>query len=297
MSERSILDGEMKAEIFSGIRASGSGNSVVPVQLKPEDSFCFSCHRGVSCWNRCCHGADITLTPYDILRLSRHFGIRPREALLAYTVPAMWDKAELPVAKLKMGGDDGKGPCAFMTEEGCSIYENRPATCRYYPLGLASMKMKGDDHIGDFYFLVKEPHCRGHDEKKDLTVSAFREEQGVTDHDRVNRGWIDILMKMSSWKVMGGPWGQEPSPQTKRMFFMVSTDVDALRDFVFKTKFLDSYEVAPEAVEQLKTDDEALLQLGFDWMKTVLFNEKTLMLKERVLRESIARAREEMGAS
>lgn len=297
MSKPSILDSEMKAEIFSGIRATGSDSPVVPVQLKPDDSFCFSCHPGVSCWNRCCHGADITLTPYDILRLSRHFGIRPREVLLTYTVPALWDKAELPVAKLKMGGEDGKGACAFMTEAGCSIYESRPATCRYYPLGLASMKMKGDTAVEDFYFLVKEPHCRGHDEKKELSVSAFREEQGATQQDIVNRGWIDILMKMASWKVMGGPWGQEPSPQTKKMFFMVSTDVDSLRDFVFKTKFLESYDIAPDAIEQIKTDDEALLLLGFDWMKTILFNEKTLLLKEQVLREAIAREREKMGAT
>lgn len=295
--ERPGLDKEIKAEIFSAVRSAAPANPVVPVQLRPEDTFHFSCHRGVSCWNKCCHGADITLTPSDILRLSRHLDLRPREFLAAHTLPAMWETADMPVAKLRMSGDDGKGACGFMTDEGCSVYDARPATCRYYPLGLASVKMKGAEEKEDFHFLVKEPHCTGHDSPKEQSVVQFRSEQGVDGHEDIDRGWIDILMKLVSWKGLGGPYGKEMAPATKKMFFMVSTDVDALRQFIFSTKFLESYEIDPEAIEPLKTDDEALLHLGFDWLKAVMFNEKTLLLKERVLRDSIARAREAMGAA
>ncbi|MBF0560955.1 MAG: YkgJ family cysteine cluster protein [Alphaproteobacteria bacterium] len=293
MTNRPILDKEIKADIFSGM----SGNPVVPVQLRPEDTFCFSCHKGVPCWNACCHGADITLTPLDILRLSEGFGIRPREFLAKYTVPAMWEAADLPVAKIKMGGDDGKGPCPFMTGDGCSVYAHRPATCRYYPLGLASVKMKGAETRDDFHFLVKETHCQGHASTKEMTVAEYCAEQGLTGHEAVDRGWIDIIMKMASWQGVGGPMGQGVTSQTKKMFFMVSTDVDGLRSFVFTTKFLETYDIAPEDIEALKTDDEGMLRLGLDWMKNVLFNEKTLAMKEAVLRASIAKIREETGAS
>jgi len=296
MMER--LDQNTKTEIFSGIRTEEAGSTpVVPVQHRPEDSFSFRCHRGVSCWNRCCHGADVTLTPQCILRLSHHLSIRPREFLAQYTVPALWERAELPVAKLKMGGEDGKGPCPFVTAEGCSVYENRPATCRYYPLGLATVKLKDAENKDDFYFLVREEHCQGHKEALTQTVATFRHEQGVESYDAVNRGWMDILMKAVSWKVLGGPYGKEMAPQTKKMFFMVSTDVDALRQFVFGTKFLGTYEVAPEALKVLETDDEALLQLGFDWMKNVLFNEKTIIMKQHILQAAVAKVREETGAS
>lgn len=270
---------------------------VQPVRLTPKDGFHFSCHAGLGCWNHCCHGADITLTPNCILRLSAHFAIRPAEFLTRHTVPAMWGKALLPVAKLKMGGDDGRGPCPFMRDEGCSVYADRPVTCRYYPLGLASMKMKDAPEVEDFNFLVKEPHCRGHDEAREQTVGQFRAEQGIEEYDIVNRGWMDILMKMASWASVGGPWGQKMTPQTQKMFFMVSTDVDAFRRFVFGTRFLETYDVAAEIQEAVRADDRAALGLGFDWMKNVLFNEPTITFKDRVLMDAIAKARTEMGAA
>jgi len=296
-ADRARIDKETEVELIRAVRSSDSDNPVMPVKLKPADMFCFSCHKGVSCWNECCHGADITLTPMDILGLSKRLALSPREFLTKYTVPDTWDRADLPVAKLKMTGEDGKGACHFMTDEGCSVYQDRPATCRYYPLGLASIKPKGSDIKEDFFFLVKEPHCKGHDEDNLQSVTAFRDEQGLVEYDNANRGWIDILMKMASWQSIGGPGGKELPTQTKQMFFLVSTDVDGLRQFILESKFLDTYDIDPEAIDIIKTDDIALLQLGFDWMKNVLFNEPTISLKESVMHGAIAKAREDMGAS
>lgn len=286
----SLDDRDMQVEMYAAF-------PVQPVRLTAADSFEFRCHKDVACWNRCCHGADITLTPNCILRLSRRLDLAPADFLLRYTVPAMHDKADMPIAKLRMGGDDGRGACPFNTPDGCSVYDDRPATCRYYPLGMVSVKMKDMEGKDDFFFLVKESHCQGHCEKKSQNVGEFCAEQGVDEYERVNRGWIDILMKMASWKVMGGPCGKAPTPQTKRMFFMSTTDVAAFRRFVFDSKFLQSYEVAPQAIELIRTDDQALLQLAYDWMKNLLFNEPTIALKEPVLQQAIARAREQMGAA
>lgn len=288
---------EIEVEIFESIRLEDD-NPVQPVRLKPTDSFRFACHKGVSCWNACCYGADVTLTPYDILRLSRHFNIRPREFVERYTVAAIWDKAGLPVPKLKMQGEDGKGPCVFLHQvDGCTVYPDRPATCRYYPLGLAAIKLKDAEDKAEFHFLVKESHCKGHDEDKVQTVEQFRREQGIEDYDRLNRGWIDILMKMVSWKTLGGPGGKDVTPQTQKMFYMVSTDVDAFRRFVFESRFLQIYLVDPNVIEDLKTNDEALLQLGFDWLKNVLFNEPTIVMREDILQRAIARSRTELGGA
>lgn len=295
-AQRHPHKGDLEMEVFDGVRGL-DGSPVTPTRLTATDSFNFRCHKGVSCWNRCCHGADITLTPLCVLRLSGHLKLRPAEFLLKHTVPAVWAKADLPVAKLKMGGADGRGACPFMTAEGCSVYAARPATCRYYPLGLVSIKHQDSDLKEDFHFLVKEAHCQGHAEAHSQTVGAYRDSQGVAEYDEVNRGWIDILMKMASWSPIGGPWGKEVDQAKKRMFFMVATDVDAFRRFVFETKFLATYEIAPEAVAALKTDDRILLRLGFDWLKTVFFNEPTLAMKEQVLQDAIAKSREEFGAA
>jgi len=288
---------DAEVQIFDGVRGQ-DGGPVLPVRLQMQDMFCFSCHKGVSCWNQCCYGTDVTLTPHCILRLSRRFDLRPAEFLERYTYPALWEKSNLPVAKLVMTGEDGKGPCTFLHEEdGCTVYEDRPATCRYYPLGLAAIKLKDSDEKAKFHFLVKEPHCKGHEEDKLQSVEQFRREQEVEAYDEVNQGWMEIHMKMASWITIGGPGGKDVSAQSKKMFYMVSTDVDAFRRFVFETKFLQVYEIDPEAFEVLKFDDIVLLKLGFDWLKNVLFNEPTVSLRESVLKEAIAATRAEMGAT
>ena len=295
-AQRPDRDADLSLRVFSGVRAQAEG-PVHPVQLKADDRFEFRCHPGIACWNACCHGADVTLTPYDILRLSRRLGLRPAEFLERHTVPALHDTTDMPVAKLKMAGEDGKGACAFMKPEGCSVYADRPITCRYYPLGLVSHKLKDAPKKEDFHFLVKEAHCRGHDETKSQTVDDFRTEQGVAPYEEVNRGWVNILMKLASWKSIGGPMGRAPSDQTRQMFFMVSTDVDRFRRFVLESKFLRTYDIPVAAVERIKVDDVTLLQLGFDWLKAIMFNEPTLTMRPEVLRAAIAKARAGTGAT
>lgn len=295
--KRRHAEADMEVQIVDAVRT-GAG-PVQTVRFTASDSFNFRCHSGVPCWNACCHNTDITLTPYDILRLARRFETRPSTVISTMTAPAEHEASGMPVLKLKMmETEDGKRPCVFLDEEkGCTVYADRPAACRYYPLGLASVKMKGHDAPEDFYFLVKEPHCKGHEEAREQTVAQFRREQGVEPYDEHNRGWIDILMKLASWKTVGGPMGKTPTTQTKQMFFMASSDVDRFRRFVFETRFLQVYEVSPEAIEAIKTDDEALLRLGFDWLKQVLFNEPTLALREEVLQGAIAKARANLGGT
>ncbi len=286
---------EIEVEIFDGIRTD-RGSPVVPVRLKAEDMFAFRCRKGIACWNKCCHDTDIALTPMDILRLSRRMNLRPRDFLSRYTLPAIHEQSNLPIAKLKMQGENNAGACVFMhTADGCTVYADRPASCRYYPLGFASVKLRDEEGKADFHFLVKESHCLGHEESNLQSVEAFRREQGVEIYDKVNRGWIDVLMKMVSWRTLGGPGGRDISRQSQKMFFMVSTDVEAFRDFVFKTRFLQTYRIDAEMIEKLRVEDELLLALGFDWMKNVFFNEPTIALREDVLRQAVARQREEVG--
>jgi len=296
--QRRAAESDMEVQIIDAVRAPGSG-PVQPVRLTAESSFCFSCHKGVSCWNECCHNTDITLTPFDILRLARHFETRPSTFVRMFTLPAIHEHSGMPVAKLRMlDNEGGRRPCVFLDEKaGCTVYKDRPASCRYYPLGLATVKMKGHEDPEDFYFLVKEPHCKGHEEKKEQSVAAFRAEQGVAEYDEKNRGWIHILMKLASWRQLGGPWGKEPDERTKKMFFMATTDIDTFRQFVFNSSFLDKYSIAPSMREELAMNYETLLTLAFDWLRNVLFNEPTISLRQDVLQQAIAKARGGTGAS
>lgn len=69
--------------------------------------------------------------------------------------------------------NDEEKTCPFLYEAGCSVYEDRPATCRYYPIRQASLKKLdlSDGITDEFYFFVKEPHCKGFEEDKEWTVA------------------------------------------------------------------------------------------------------------------------------
>ncbi len=134
-------------------------------------------------------------------------------------------------------------------------------------------------------------------DRADAMIGEFCDAQGVAPYRRLDAHWIAILMKMASWRSLGGPMGRDVSLQTKKMFYMVSTDVDAFRRFVFETKFLATYEIDADLVESLGADDVALLQLGFDWLQNVIFNEPTVAMREDVLQGAIGAAREELGGT
>ncbi len=96
---------------------------------------------------------------------------------------------------------------------------------------------------------------------------------------------------------MAAPYGKETDEPTKKMFFMATTDLDAFRRFIFGTSFLQRYAIDPEMHQKLQEDDETLLLLALDWLRTILFNEPTLPLREEVLQDSIAKARAGLGGT
>jgi hypothetical protein len=296
--ERRRARADIEVPIVAALRQ-GQRNPVEPTRYTGSDTLRFACHPGVSCWNQCCHDTQITLTPRDVARLGKRLGQRPGEFAAQYGRAVVHEPSDMPVLQLEMraAGAAAQRPCVFLDPvAGCTVYADRPDACRYYPLGLATVKMKGHDEPEDFYFLVREPHCRGHEEPREQTVDEFLAAQGI-DGDERNRGWTHILMKLASWKSVGGPGGKAPDERVRRMFLMVSTDPDAFRRFVLGSSFLDKYAVAPQVRAEVERDDELLTMLGFDWLRAVLFNEPTLHLREPVLQEAIARARRDTGAT
>ena len=112
---------------------------VEPVQLTQDSRFKFNCHKDISCFTKCCSNIDIMLTPYDILRLKNRMGISSGDFLINYTYIDIDEKTSHPFIFLKMK-EDAERKCPFVTEDGCSMYSDRPANCRYYPVGQASLK-------------------------------------------------------------------------------------------------------------------------------------------------------------
>jgi Fe-S-cluster containining protein len=139
--------------------------NVEPVRLGPESQFTFKCHPGIECFTQCCRDINIILTPYDIIGLKNKLNLSSEEFLAIYTEPQILEKTGLPVITLKFLDEERKDAagkaCPFIRENGCLVYDDRPTTCRYYPLGVASLSHKEDVDEEAFYFFVHEPHCLG----------------------------------------------------------------------------------------------------------------------------------------
>ena len=92
----------------------------VPTLLTEDSVIQFRCYKGISCFNACCRHADVTLAPYDVLRLQKRLGMSSEEFLKAHTVPFQLDADGVPGIKMRT---DDEGACLFLDgENGCGVY-------------------------------------------------------------------------------------------------------------------------------------------------------------------------------
>jgi len=241
---------------------------IVPERLNLTSTFKFQCHSKIKCFTKCCRGISITLTPYDIIRLKNSLQLTSHEFLALYTTPQILEKTDLPIVTLRAGDDEQKS-CPFVTDNGCIVYEDRPTTCRYYPLGVASLMYKEGAAEEGFYFFVNEPHCLGFEEAREWTVESWRKDQGVDIHDLLNAAWTDMIVYKRSF-----PPNIKFTDKTKQLFFMACYDIDKFREFVFESTFLDRYVIDSEIVDKIKNDEIALSEFGIKWLKSILYKSK-----------------------
>ncbi len=248
---------------------------IEPVRLEIDSKIKFNCYPGISCFNACCKQADITLAPYDIIRLKNRLGMTSTEFLKKHTVPFELDASGMPGVKMRTTDHDPV--CLFMDEEkGCTVYEDRPTACRYYPVALMSSRKSDEYHDVQHYALVQESHCMGHKEDRELTVAEYRKDQKVEEFDELNRDYYRIILKKKS----AGPAIGNPSPTSFQFFFLVSYDTDRFRQFLNSPNFLNVYDIPAEEFERIDTDDVERLKFGYRLLKQVLFGEQSIPLKE-----------------
>lgn len=242
----------------------------LPEMLTGKTRIKFKCYKGISCFNACCKMADVTLAPYDVLRLKKRFGISSQDFLKQYTVPFQMDQDGVP--GLKMRTDDN-GTCTMLDgENGCGVYEDRPTVCRYYPVALLNMRAKGSSQAEENYSLIREDHCKGHLEARELSIDDYRNEQGCKEHDGRNRDWYRLILKKKS----AGPGVGRPSEMSLQLFFMASYNLDMFRRFVLSDNFRKTYKLNDIFYEAIEQDDLILMDFGFQFMRQVLFGERMI---------------------
>ena len=259
---------------------------IVPVRLGLDDSIQFRCRKGIACFNKCCENIDIMLTPYDILQLKNRLNLSSAEFIAKHTRQFEMDAHGMPGLKMKTKEDSQA--CQFLTPEGCGVYEDRPAACRYYALGMTSMRAKDSPTDEDFYFVVKEQHCLGHFEPRTLSVREYRREQGIEEYDDHNREWRQVVLKKRS----SGPTVGRPSDKSMELFYLASYDLDNFRIFISSPFFHEVYDIPGDQFQRLVFDEVELLKFAARYLKQVLYGENTIPEKPDAVEKRTKRRQE-----
>ncbi|MBW2018683.1 MAG: YkgJ family cysteine cluster protein [Deltaproteobacteria bacterium] len=197
--------------------------------------------------------------------MKKRLGIRSDEFLDKYTFSAVRDNPFFPSVMLRMAEHPQK-PCPFLLPDGCSIYEDRPSSCRTYPLERAVARVPQQGRREDHYFLKHAPYCLGHQEEKEWTVEEWIANQEIKPYNEMNDLWVNIDTIFRT-----NPWGHgEAASKKLRMAFMACFNVDQFRRFVLKSSFRSRFDVSEERVEKMKMDDVEMMKFGFEWVEFFL---------------------------
>jgi len=242
--------------------------------LGPEDNFRFFCRPGIGCFTRCCRDITIFLTPYDVIRMKNALRMSSEDFLHDFTVTLIGDLG-LPVLVLKMRDDDEKN-CPFVTPEGCTIYKDRPWSCRIYPLQPESTKIT-EKAAREYYSVMDVPFCLGLNEDTVLTVEEWKDEQGVPIYKEME----SLFKKITTSEFLSDK--KITNKKIQEMYFMACYDLDRFRRFVFESKFLKTFDVEPEVIEKIKHDDVELFKFALRWLEYGLLGQHVLKVKPDVM--------------
>jgi len=233
-------------------------------KLALNDTFRFSCYPGIACFNRCCADLNQFLTPYDILRLKKRLKLSSGEFLKRYTTHHIGPASGLPVVTLKMLEHENLR-CPFVSKAGCTVYPDRPGSCRIYPLARIIQRKPNQRICEEYHIVIKEPHCLGFEESKEWTVREWKQHQAVNLYNEMN----DLLMDIISLKNRSGR--KRLTHKENELFYLACYDLDRFRDLVFEKRLWEARSVKEEAIRALEEDDVALMRFGIEWIKGRLF--------------------------
>lgn len=236
-----------------------------------DKEFTFACHKEVSCFTRCCRKVDMFLFPYDVLCLKNALGIDSQEFIQKHTRLVQGENPYFPAVMLKLNEDDN---CPFLSEEGCSVYPDRPSSCRTYPLERA-IDRRERPGLRDYYFLTRHEYCKGHFEKKVLTVKQWIRKQRLEQYNLMNDLWgeMDTIFSTNPWR------GEGAGGEKQRLAFMVCYDIDGFRRFAVQSRLLDKFRLAKDQKRRMEEDDSELLKFGFEWLKLILTGKSSLVIR------------------
>ncbi|GAB6093933.1 YkgJ family cysteine cluster protein [Desulfatiferula olefinivorans] len=235
-------------------------------RLAPGDTFHFRCHEGLSCFNLCCRNLNLFLYPYDLLRLKNNLGITAGAFIDRYTDIVLRPGHAFPDVLLNMADNEEK-TCPFLTDRGCSVYPDRPDTCRTFPVEQGLLFEPGSAPRSVSFFRPPD-FCLGRHESQAHTPATWAADQDADTHNRMTALFAEIRRLFD----MTPPFGAEgPGGPQGKMAFMALFNVDDFRSFVFESSFFKRYKVKDELKKKIRRSDVAMMLFGFEFVKVAFF--------------------------
>ncbi len=230
--------------------------------LGKNDTFAFACHKDLACFNQCCRNLNLFLYPYDVIRLRKKLGMDSDQFLDTHVDVVMRKGNFFPDVLLRMA-DNAAKTCPFLSDQGCTVYPDRPDTCRTFPVehGLLFKDQATPPEIVSFF---RPPDfCQGQHESRNWTLADWADDQEAVIYNRMTARWATVKALFTQ-----DPWGPEGINGAKgKMAFMAAYNIDRFREFVFQSSFLKRYRVKKARVKKLRASDRELLLFGLEWIR------------------------------
>ena len=277
-------------------------------KLALDDTFRFSCHPGIECFNRCCWDLNQCLTPYDILRLKNGLKLSSGEFLKRYTTHHIGPGSGLPVVTLgparqcrvrrhcsspaseascpplpevpahKLNAVSGVGrrvAGGMLEHENLSCPFVSKAGCMVYPDRPGSCRIYPLARI-----IQRKPNQHTYEEFhiviKEPHCLGFNESKEWTVREWKQSQEVslynemnDLLMDIISLKNRSGK--KRLSHKENELFYLACYDLDKFRDLVFEKRLWEAHPVEEGVIKSLQEDDVALMRFGIEWIKGRLF--------------------------
>ncbi len=231
-------------------------------ELRQSDTFCFACHPGVACFNACCSDLTMPLAPYDVLRLRRETGQGSEAFISNFARVETYPDTNFPMLYMKMEADPAKR-CPFVSAAGCSVYPNRSAACRTYPLGRAA-RVDGNGLLEERYFVVQEEHCQGFLEQASWSRATWLYDQELEPYNRFGGRYAHLMARAVRQGLL-------LSPKQVTLCLLGLYELDHFGAFIQGVNLFARLNVPVQEQNTILSDEEARLAFGFDWVELVLF--------------------------
>ena len=245
-------------------------------QIKDSDTFCFSCHSDISCFNLCCRNLNLFLYPYDVVRLKKSLGMTSDAFLDRHVDVVLREDNYFPDVLLRMA-DNEERTCPWLSDKGCRVYADRPDTCRTFPVEQGLVQGPGKSKGQRICFFRPPDFCQGQHEDTVWTLTSWAADQDAEQFNNMTLEWSRVKALFHR-----NPWGDEgPEGPGAKMAFMATYNIDQFREFVFESSFLKRYKVKSALLKKLTIDDVAMMRFGFDWVKLFVWGLQSKKIRKR----------------